>query len=162
MQASRVLGLAAVLFKGVCAGTMESRKGSASETPMPRNTVRRDRCFLVMYIRLRFLFETRVRFKKLAGSRASHAKRPAFDDCDDERRKLVVVARCLSFYRAYERHVGRLQPAARGVRKQILAERSEKRIAMIQDRAPQTRRSIELRSVEHLAGRINRQAAILG
>src|ERR1700722_9958910 len=117
MQASRVLEFAAVLFKGVCAGTMESRKGSARETPMSRNTVRRERCFLVMYIRLRFLLETNVRFKKLAGSRASHPKRPALDDCDDERRKFIVVARCLSFYRAHERHVGRLQHAARRIGK---------------------------------------------
>ena len=42
------LGSAAVLPSGVCAGTIESSSGSASDTPMPRRTVRRERCFFVM------------------------------------------------------------------------------------------------------------------
>src|SRR6202047_2902034 len=46
----RVFGLAAVLTRGVCAGTIESSSGSANAAPAPRRTVRRDRCFLVTNI----------------------------------------------------------------------------------------------------------------
>ncbi len=48
MPVKRVLGFAAVLLIKVCAGIMESSSGSASATPTPRSSVRRDRCFLVM------------------------------------------------------------------------------------------------------------------
>src|SRR5262245_44192641 len=50
MQPSRVLGMAAVFFRGVCAGTIDSRNGNATVTPAPRKNVRRERCFLVMNI----------------------------------------------------------------------------------------------------------------
>src|SRR5437762_11763069 len=55
MEARRVLGDAAVLYSGVCAGTIESRNGSDNDAPMPRSIVRRDRCFLVMNIVLGLL-----------------------------------------------------------------------------------------------------------
>src|SRR5260370_41480441 len=48
MQARRVFGDAAVLDNGVCAGTIESSSGNASDAPQPRRTVRREICFLVM------------------------------------------------------------------------------------------------------------------
>src|SRR5438034_11094578 len=51
MQPSRVFGLAAVLLSGVCAGTIDSRNGSATVTPAPRRNVRRERCFLVTNIK---------------------------------------------------------------------------------------------------------------
>jgi hypothetical protein len=37
---------------GVWAATIESSSGSATDAPMPRNTVRRDRCFFVMNIEI--------------------------------------------------------------------------------------------------------------
>src|SRR5260370_36548510 len=52
MPVKRVLGVAAVLVKGVCAGTIESNSGSASATPAPWSTVRREMCFLVINILL--------------------------------------------------------------------------------------------------------------
>ena len=42
---------AATFEEGVCAGIIESSKGSARVTPAPRNTARRERCFLVMNMR---------------------------------------------------------------------------------------------------------------
>src|SRR5882724_5968276 len=48
MHPSRLFGLAAVLFKGVCAGTIDSRNGNATVTPAPRRNVRRERDFFVM------------------------------------------------------------------------------------------------------------------
>ena len=47
-QAGRVC--AAVLRRGVCAGTIESKSGSASVTPNPRSTVRREMYFCVTNI----------------------------------------------------------------------------------------------------------------
>src|ERR1700733_14017725 len=52
MHARRVGETAAVLRSGVCAGTMESSKGRAMVTPMPRRTLRLERCFFVRNIRL--------------------------------------------------------------------------------------------------------------
>src|SRR5579862_8022135 len=48
MPQKRFLGIPAVLASGVCAGTMESSRGSANVTPTPRKNVRRGRCFFVM------------------------------------------------------------------------------------------------------------------
>ena len=48
MLVKRVRPAAAVFAKGVCAGIIDSRNGSASVTPAPRRNVRRERCFLVM------------------------------------------------------------------------------------------------------------------
>ena len=50
-MAVRRVGLEAdVCAHNVWAGTMASSSGSVREAPMPRRTVRRERCFLVMYI----------------------------------------------------------------------------------------------------------------
>src|SRR5580658_8715981 len=53
MPVKRVFGTAAVLARGVCAGTMESRNGNASVIPAPRKNARLWMCFLVMNISLR-------------------------------------------------------------------------------------------------------------
>src|SRR5579864_5525060 len=57
MQVRRVFGLAADLRSAVCAGTIDSRNGSEIETPRPRSSVRRDKCFLVMNIILSYSSE---------------------------------------------------------------------------------------------------------
>src|SRR4029453_14979455 len=44
------LGPAPVCAGGVPAGTIDSSRGSASVTPLPRRNVRRDRCFFVMNV----------------------------------------------------------------------------------------------------------------
>jgi len=51
MAQRRVRGAAAVFFKGVCAGTIDSMNGNAIATPIPRRTVRRDMNFFVINIR---------------------------------------------------------------------------------------------------------------
>jgi hypothetical protein len=50
MQASRLLGFAAVFSNGVWAGTIDSSKGNDKETPTPRKSVRREMCFLVINV----------------------------------------------------------------------------------------------------------------
>src|SRR5262249_21779733 len=46
----RRMGAAAVSASGVIAGTIASRSGSATAAPIPRNNVRRSRCFFVRNI----------------------------------------------------------------------------------------------------------------
>src|SRR5678815_5608336 len=48
MPQNRLFGVAAVLAKGVCAGSIASSNGSATVTPAPRRNVRRERCFFEM------------------------------------------------------------------------------------------------------------------
>ena len=50
MKPSFGVGAAAVCASAVRAGIIASSKGSAMVAPMPRSTVRRDRCFLVTNI----------------------------------------------------------------------------------------------------------------
>ena len=45
---NRRTGAAAVLLVAVSAGTMQSSRGSATVAPIPRSTVRRGRCILLM------------------------------------------------------------------------------------------------------------------
>src|SRR6266850_2913438 len=78
MHPSRLFGLAAVLFKGVCAGTIDSSSGNATVTPAPRRNVRRERCLFVMNMGLissqENEREARSRgFHALRGWRASNA-----------------------------------------------------------------------------------------
>src|SRR5579864_1085452 len=100
----RVFAAAAVLLKGVCAGTIESSRGSASATPAPRRTVRRDMYFLVMNIGFRsFSFDIyhpsfRSARGTLLGLRVCaelhllvHLEGLALDDAHHQRRETVVV-----------------------------------------------------------------------
>ena len=45
---NRGFGVAAVCASSVAAGTMASRSGRASVTPVPRRKVRREMCFFAM------------------------------------------------------------------------------------------------------------------
>src|SRR5579872_6041902 len=74
MQQSRERGEAAVLARGVCAGTIESSKGSASDAPTPRRMVRRDRCFLVRNIPFILLL---IGVPVHLGARSGWHRRPA-------------------------------------------------------------------------------------
>src|ERR1700735_3119043 len=93
MPQNLVFETAAVFASGVWAGTMESSKGRASVTPIPRKNVRRGKCFLVMNIvsRLSICFSS----AGLGGSRLfrSHLKRRALHDSQHQRREAVTVAR---------------------------------------------------------------------
>src|SRR4249919_365745 len=51
MKVRRVFGTAPA--EGVCAGSMDSRKGNARVTPLPRRKVLRDKCFFVMKFMMR-------------------------------------------------------------------------------------------------------------
>jgi hypothetical protein len=55
MHPRRLFGLAAVPARAVAAGTIDSRKGNASVTPVPLRKVLRERCFLVMKVTVGYL-----------------------------------------------------------------------------------------------------------
>src|SRR5205809_7801033 len=64
------------------AGSIASRTGRATVTPMPLRTVRREMCFLVMCMSpLPLLLRFRCRHDRL---RLAHLERGAVDDPDDE------------------------------------------------------------------------------
>src|SRR5947209_4947185 len=60
IAAKRVFGIAPDLLSGVCAGSIESSSGKASETPAPCRKVRLGRCFLEMNIVMPFLLQLRA------------------------------------------------------------------------------------------------------
>src|SRR5438876_11656161 len=95
MQVSRLFGFAAVLPSGVCAGTMDSRKGNAIVTPAPRRNVRRDRCFFVMNIVSTLHPSYLVRVRALWFFHP-HLKGVALHDGHNQRGESIVVARGLS------------------------------------------------------------------
>src|SRR5215475_7831539 len=82
MHARRLLGAAAVLLSGVCAGTMDSKNGKATVTPAPLRKVRRERCFLVMNI----MTVSSGRLLHL------HLERCALYNAENDRRKTIIVA----------------------------------------------------------------------
>src|SRR5690349_4090652 len=61
---SRRTGLAAVLTKGVAAGTIASSNGSARVRPMPRRNVRRGMAVFVMIINAPFQFSHALFIRK--------------------------------------------------------------------------------------------------
>src|SRR5689334_3597685 len=90
----RLLGIAAVLASGVCAGIMESSSGSARVTPAPRISARREMCFLVMNISAPLL--VRCALRKILRVPAHlnfliHLERLALHHAQHQRRKPVVV-----------------------------------------------------------------------
>src|SRR5688500_14646609 len=69
-------------------GSMASRKGIARAAPIPRRTVRRESCFLMMKSMPRLLLGEVNPL--LVGGRGPHQKCGALDDSGDDRRPLVV------------------------------------------------------------------------
>src|SRR5207244_4426960 len=101
MQVSRLLGFAAVLLSGVCAGTIDSKNGNAIVTPAPRRKVRRERCFLVINMVALLLH--------------LHLKRCALHDTEHERRKTIIIASRVANDRPDDRHVVVMYRAAKRI-----------------------------------------------
>src|SRR6185295_6243934 len=87
MNPSRGVGRAAWAAR---AGTMASRKGSASVAPVPRRNVLRESAFLVMNTAVPPLL-----------LHESHLKRSALHDAEHQRRQRVFVARGATGYLAH-------------------------------------------------------------
>src|SRR5579872_6163186 len=98
MPTKRLAGAAAVLLKGVCAGTIESSSGNANVTPTPRKNVRRGTCFLVMNIYLVSLVRAFFCFR-------SHLEWGALDHAHQNRRELIVILIGIPYNRPDHRHI---------------------------------------------------------
>src|SRR6186713_1629195 len=100
MKLSRVF--AAAPAEGFCAGSMDSRNGSAKVTPLPRRNVLRERCFFVMKFMMR---------SPLTGSGSlgavlhSHLKRFALHHTEDHGGKAVIIASRRADNISYSGHV---------------------------------------------------------
>src|SRR5438552_2179281 len=141
---------------------MESSSGSASDTPMPRRTVRRERCFLVMNIDVRLLFHSGdIGCRGLRLFRSSHLERGALYDAEDERGETVVAPGRLALNATHERHISIISYAADAVSQKIFGKSTDKCIGMIRNRLTQAGGAVQLHAVEHFAGGVDGKAAIL-
>src|SRR5580765_2514451 len=108
MPTNRFTGAAAVSRRGVSAGTIDSRSGSARVTPAPLRNVRRGMCFLV---RNMIASPDSVRLKPDATSvnalrrLHSHLKLRALHDAEHDCRKPVVLPRGVPDDRPELRHI---------------------------------------------------------
>src|SRR5262245_38032657 len=122
MQAIRLFGFAAVRLKGVCAGTIDSKKGKAMVTPAPRRNVRRLRCFLVTNV-------MSASWKDGLGAHFHlHLKWCAFCDAENKRRKTIVAAGSIADDRPDHRHVVVADGPAQGIRQKFFSRVRNKRI----------------------------------
>src|SRR6185436_5412983 len=106
MAPKRVRGRACARANAVKAGTIASRKGSDTATPIPRRNVRRGRNFLVTNMALLLMGPG------FDAGRRPHPERHAARDAEHERREPVVVPGGLAHDLADGRHVARLDAAA--------------------------------------------------
>src|SRR5580698_2761304 len=83
----RLTGAAAVLAKGVCAGTIESSRGKPSLMPAPRKNVRRGMNFFSINIS----FDSCSVTGSLFGFFRSHLKWGALDNAHQNRQEPVVI-----------------------------------------------------------------------
>src|SRR5215469_9525932 len=103
MNAIFIRGAAAVSASAVPAGIIASRIGSATDAPTPRNTARRDTCFLVMNtlqllgrpcssVKVRGLGGLQTR-RAIAGTRnALRRELRTLDDSEHDRIEAILVA----------------------------------------------------------------------
>src|SRR5437016_5579575 len=104
------------------AGVIASSTGSATPTPIPFRTVRRESRFFVRNSMSPLPPGLLLNVVGHDGLRLRHLERRAVDDSEHERRELVVVLRGLPDDRANSRLIEILDPAAEGVRHQAIGE----------------------------------------
>ncbi len=121
-----------------------------STRPRRRRNVRRDRCFLVMNI-VSFRIATVGFFIFIWNGVAR-------DDAEDERRESVVVLRSAVHHRPHRRHVEVLHRAAERVGEEFLGRVGRERVGSRQQGRPQIGRTVQLRAVHELAGRVHRRS----
>src|SRR5688572_26710673 len=127
MHDSRVRPAAAVLASAVRAGTIASRKGSATVAPMPRRTVRRERCFLVRYMLIS----------------PAHLECWTLDDPQDEGREAITRSGRVAHDPADGRHVEGRETSAETVGHEVLGERAHDDLPVLQERRAERDRAIE-------------------
>src|ERR1700722_2845399 len=177
MKPMRGFGEAAVLASAVPAGIMASSSGSAIDTPIPRRTVRRDRCFLVMKCILvttprrlclhsypgsplagcpvrrmrRTLLLLRLGSLRLVRNRVIRGRAllelVTVDDPHDDRREAIVVFRAVAHDGADRRHIVIVDRATRRVGHQLLGDGLYKLVRVRRERVPKVHGPVDLRAV---------------
>src|SRR5579883_837555 len=173
MQASLERPTAAVLRRGVCAGTIESSSGSAKLTPIPRSTVRRERCLFVRYAIFVYLpllervsitavrrlsLRSRVRRRRAFGR--PHLERYALHHTQNKSRKAIVILRRFTFHAANRWHIAIIQNATHSVGQQISRKISQECVGVCQHGLANADRTVQFRSIIHFAGAVYRDTAI--
>src|SRR5439155_12808305 len=149
-------GPAAVVAYALPAGSMASRNGSATVTTMPFRTVRRERCFFVM--RISWLLPLRSGER---GFRLRHLERRTVHDAQNKGRKSVAVLGRFLHDRPNGRLVVIFATPAERIRPQVFGEVANHRLRVVDQRLPQARGSVEVRSIVQLRGRIDGDAVVL-
>src|SRR4030095_15661057 len=129
MKPKRCMGMAAVRASGVCAGTIDSRKGSAIVTPAPCKNVLRDKCFFVMNITITLSFYWLRSFLHLL-------KRRALDDAQNQRGKTIICASGFLDDRSDGRHVVVFETAPETVGHEHFCHGADKLLGMTQNHLP--------------------------
>src|SRR5215470_17255328 len=152
MAPNLALPVAAVCARAVPAGTIDSRNGSAIDTPTPRRNVRRDRCILLMNISaLREL--TTSKFSVVSCNLLllhSHLERITRHHAKDQRRESVVVLRSTSNDGTNRRHVEVLYGPSQRIREQLLGDVGHERIGSREQSSAKIARPLDDGAVHQL------------
>src|SRR5580692_4659254 len=118
----RLTGAAAVLPRGVCAGTIESSSGKPSVMPAPRKNVRRGMNFFSINISLDSCSVTGCLFDFFR----SHLKWGALNNSHQNRQEPVVILVRVPDDRPDHRHIFVFDPAAQAEGHQLLRDHPDK------------------------------------
>src|SRR5580700_10529504 len=118
----RLTGAAAVLPRGVCAGTIESSSGKPSVMPAPRKNVRRGMNFFSINISLDSCSVTGCVFDFFR----SHLKRGALDNTHQDREEPVVILVRIVHDGPDHGHILIFHSAAEAERHQLLGNHAHK------------------------------------
>jgi hypothetical protein len=77
------------------------------------------------------------------------------------RRETMVVARGFFLDFAHRSHIGNFQHPSGAIRKQILGERAEERIGVVQQRPAKAGRAVKFCPIEHLSPRVDGKPGIV-
>src|ERR1700733_7027961 len=157
---NRGFGVAAVCACAVEAGIIASSSGSASVTPVPFKTVRREMCFLVINIAAVFSYVLPPMLSSrpllVVGARLHvHLKRSALHDTQDDCGEGVVTACRIAYDRPHQGHVLILDAPAQGVGHHFLGNHACELIGTAHQRSAEAGDAVHLSSVHQDAAGID-------
>src|SRR6185437_173965 len=157
MAAKRVGATPAVWASGVCAGIIESRRGSAKATPVPRRTARRDRCFLVMIADLLGGI-----FLSISQSLHVHLELFALYDAEHQRGETIIIFFGFVHDGTKCGHVVVFDATAERIGHQVFGSDADKLRRVAHQGITQTFQAIKLAAVDQEAGGIDGVSGVLG
>src|SRR5579863_1284251 len=163
---NRGLGVAAVCAWAVEAGIIASSSGSASVTPLPFKTVRREMCFLVINIAAVFSYLLQLMLSSrpllVVGARLHvHLERSALHDTQDDCGEGVVTRGRISHDGPYQGHVLILDAPAQRIGHHFLCNNPCKLIGTAHQRIAEAGHPVHLGSVYQDAAGIDGTVAVL-